>query len=351
MSIEPQVKDIGNQVNNSFHMEIVVEPTPYINVGVVEFERLDISVSGEVKSRNWSAYNHAQRDEGQLFDILLRDLVEPIPGPERKIGRPELPLPDLIFCAVKKVHSSLSSRRAYSLYADAESEGDVSHAPHYNAISKMLLKEEITPILQELIRKSALPLAGIESDFAIDSSGFSTSNFGAYHGAKHGVKKQHEWIKAHICSGVKSNIVTDVVITDGHGADISQFKHLVNGTANGFDIEEITADKAYLSRDNYALVDELGAQAYIPFKKNITAKTGRCGHSKAWKRMFHYFQAHREAFDAYYHKRSNVESTFGAIKAKFGEHLKSRKFTAQKNELLCNPSLTLCSAEISGNSI
>ena len=36
-----------------------------------------------------------------------------------------------------------------------------------------------------------------------------------------------------------------------------------------------------------------------------------------------------------YHKRSNVESTFGAIKQKFGETLRSKNTTAQINELLC----------------
>ncbi len=36
-----------------------------------------------------------------------------------------------------------------------------------------------------------------------------------------------------------------------------------------------------------------------------------------------------------YHKRSNVESTFAMIKAKFGERLKSKSKMAQTNEILC----------------
>ena len=55
----------------------------------------------------------------------------------------------------------------------------------------------------------------------------------------------------------------------------------------------------------------------------------------AWKKAYHYFQLHRDEFDARYHKRSNVETTFGAIKAKFGENLKSKKWVAQGNELFC----------------
>ena len=38
---------------------------------------------------------------------------------------------------------------------------------------------------------------------------------------------------------------------------------------------------------------------------------------------------------ASYHKRSNVESTFSMIKAKFGDALRSKTETAQINEALC----------------
>ncbi len=51
--------------------------------------------------------------------------------------------------------------------------------------------------------------------------------------------------------------------------------------------------------------------------------------------MFHYFQFNREEFLQHYHQRSNVESTFNMIKMKFGDKLKSKKFVAQRNELLC----------------
>ena len=36
-----------------------------------------------------------------------------------------------------------------------------------------------------------------------------------------------------------------------------------------------------------------------------------------------------------YHKRSNVETTFSMIKAKFGERVRSRGRMAQINEVLC----------------
>jgi len=48
--------------------------------------------------------------------------------------------------------------------------------------------------------------------------------------------------------------------------------------------------------------------------------------------MFHYFQFRCDEFLAHYHKRSNVESTFSMIKAKFGDHLRS--YDAQMSEVV-----------------
>ena len=51
--------------------------------------------------------------------------------------------------------------------------------------------------------------------------------------------------------------------------------------------------------------------------------------------MFHYYSLHRDDFLSHYHKRSNVETTFHVIKAKFGETIRSKTETAQVNEALC----------------
>jgi len=84
---------------------------------------------------------------------------------------------------------------------------------------------------------------------------------------KYNLKRQHKWLKAHISVGVKTNVITSAEITDGDGADSPQFSPLVKTTAeNCFNIKEMTADKAYSSRDNLETVAQVGGQAYIPFK-------------------------------------------------------------------------------------
>ncbi len=283
-------------------------------------------------SQNWSNYNQAQSNEIEIFDRLLYELCSSIPEPEQNIGRPKHPLKDLIFCCIMKVYSQLSSRRSQCLFEQALERNEISENIHYNALSRTLLKKEITPLLYDLVHYSAQPLASVETDFAVDSSGFRCSTFNDYCSYAHGTNRVHNWLKVHICTGVKTNIVADVVVTGEHSADSPQFKKLIQRASEFFNIDEVSADAAYSSRLNHEIVHRLGGTAYIPFKSNATGNTKG---SKIWEQAFHYFQLHREEFLEHYHKRSNAETTFSAIKNKFGETIKSKNKIAQINEMLC----------------
>src|SRR5438309_7751116 len=81
------------------------------------------------------------------------------------------------------------------------------------------------------------------------------------------------------------------------------------------------------------MVCSKAAMPYIPFKSNATGSEYWGG--SVWKRMFHYYRYNTEQFMEHYHKRSNVETTFSMIKAKFGNHLRSKTKPAQINEALC----------------
>ena len=67
-----------------------------------------------------------------------------------------------------------------------------------------------------------------------------------------------------------------------------------------------------------------------PFKTNSTGAKGGI-----FERAYHYFQFRNEEYMAHYHKRSNVESTFSAIKRKFGHNVRSKSDPAMVNEVLC----------------
>jgi hypothetical protein len=60
--------------------------------------------------------------------------------------------------------------------------------------------------------------------------------------------------------------------------------------------------------------------------------------------MYHYFCLNREAFLARHCQRSNVESTFTVVKAKFGDSVRSKTPVATKNEVLASASVTTSAA-------
>jgi transposase len=176
-----------------------------------------------------------------------------------------------------------------------------------------------------------LPALGIETDFAVDSSGFSTSKFVRWYDHKFGKEQsERDWLKAHVMVGVPTNIVTSAEISGAFGAVHNYFAPLVNETAKRFDVREVSADKAYSSRANLRLVSNKGALPYIDFKQGSTSNS-KCD---VWNKVFHYYSLHRDTFLQHYHKRSNVESTFSMIKAKFGPRLRSMLPVAQANEAL-----------------
>jgi transposase len=283
-------------------------------------------------------YTKGQTEEMRLLDSLLRELVGEAYDFPRVPGLPG-PAPtsiqDDLYCAILKVYSGLSGRRACGVYANVADRGLLSRAPSFAVASNLLTRPEVTPILYRLLQLSALPLAGLEDGGAVapDSTGIQTTSFGGWREEKHGEKREKRWLKVHAMVGTKTHVVIRAIVSEVNSGDSPQFEPLLRGTLeDGFRPMAVVADKGYLSRDNYTLAADLGLGAYIPFKSN---STGHPQGSPAWKRAYHLFQANREEFDRSYHKRSNVESVFSALKRKFGENIRSRKPVAQVNEVLC----------------
>jgi transposase len=287
-------------------------------------------------AQHWPAYHAAQVNEKDQFQKLLAELVKGVGEPSQKTGRPRLPFEDMIFATAFKVYSSVSGRRFMSDLRDAHSKGYISRLPHYNSIFNYFENEALTPYLRMLIEESSLPLRAIESDFAVDSSGFSTSRFVQWVQAKYSkphLIEKRDWVKVHLMCGVKTNVVTAIEITDKYSNDSPQFKSLVEATGRNFEMSEVSADKAYLSVANLQTVVDNGATPFIPFKLN--SNPGGKGKTKVWRQIYYYFCFHQDQFLERYHKRSNVESTFMMIKSKFGDALRSKTKTAQINEALC----------------
>jgi len=278
-------------------------------------------------------WDHCQMVEKARFQELLFDLLKGIVEPVRKIigGRVPNPYRDQIFAAAFKVYSTVSLRRFNCDLVDARAKGYLSKDIHPVKIGAFMEAKELTPMLESLILQSSLPLRHCETTFAPDSSGFSTSRFVRWFDEKYGTERSgRAFVKAHVMTGTKTNIVTAIIIDKETTPDCPQFKPLVEATAKNFTVREVSADKAYLSRENLELVHNLGGTAFIPFKVNSVP--GEAG--TLWEKMFSYFQFRRDDFLKFYHKRSLVETTFSMVKAKFGDSVRSRSDIAMKNEVL-----------------
>jgi transposase len=283
--------------------------------------------------QDWRAYNLAQSTEKHRFQKLLFDLtrgVAELPVAATGGQRPHT-TKDSLFAMAFKVFSTVSSRRFTCDLKDAHERGYLAKTIPGMKVCQFMENPTFTPILKGLIGESARPLRTVEKDFAIDSSGFGSSKFERWYDEKYGITRQRSvWVKAHLACGVKTNIVTAVRVLDKDSGDMTQFTPLVKDTRKGFEIGEVSADKAYLSMEAFETVAACGGQAFVAFKENSTGAAGGL-----FEKAFHFFSFKQEEYMNHYHKRSNVESTFSAIKRKFGDSVRSKCEYAMVNEVLC----------------
>jgi len=283
-------------------------------------------------AQDWKSYNAAQTTEKHQVQALLHDLCSMIQERPQHMGRPRLPLADAVFAAVFKVYSTVSGRRFMCDLKDAKERGYLNRMPHYNSIFAVMEDDAVTPILTKMIEVTALPMKSVETSFACDSSGFSASRFDRWYDHKFGQHRiQRTWVKCHVFTGTTTNVITAVQIHGKDANDGVQLPSMLAITAQNFRVREVSADMAYSSKLNLATIDAFGAMPLIPFKSNASGKGGG-----VWTKMFHYFNLHRDTFLSRYHQRSNVETTFAMVKAKFGDSVRSKTETAMRNECLCN---------------
>jgi transposase len=280
-------------------------------------------------------YSLALQEEGRLFPILLRELCAGIGEPSRepgRAGRPSIPLRDQAFCALQKIETTLSARRTKERRVEAAMAGKIDSVPYFDVVSKFLLRPESTPILMDMIARSALPLKAIEDRCAADSTGFRTTRFHHYREEKYNPTRRNIWRKLHALVGIRTHAIIAAEVTDGSVADVTILPILLQRAKDaGFSLTELLADRAYNARKIFQVAEDLGITAVIPFKSNQTGQSKGC---PAYHRMYLFFSYDREKFDEHYRDRAQVEVTFGAIKQVIGETILSRKFTAQVNEVL-----------------
>jgi hypothetical protein len=138
-----------------------------------------------------------------------------------------------------------------------------------SSVSHYLADPTLTTTFSQLVTLSSLPLKGIENNFAVDSSGFSTCRFVRWFNKKYGREiDNREWVKVHLMCGVDTKIVTSVEVSGWAANDSPYFVPLLERTAKYFQMQEVSADKEYLSHKNLEATAKANALPFIPFKIN-----------------------------------------------------------------------------------
>ena len=291
-----------------------------------------VTLKRKTYPRPWRQVNAAAVHEREYVERLLAALCAGIPQPARKAGpgRKPLPIADLVFACVLKVYLAMSNRRAQSDLRDSAARGNVGRVGHFNSISDFLAEPSSTEILTSLVEQSAAPLAAIENgQYAIDSTGYSTVSWDRWFDQKHGkLNARHEWVKLHAMVGTVTHAITSARVTSE--GDCPQLPALLANTMKHHSVTEISADKAYSSVENHNVLESFGVEAFIPFKVNAVVNPK----APVWSRHLVEFQLNQERFLAHYHRRSNSETVFSMIKARFGASVASRLPTARANETL-----------------
>jgi hypothetical protein len=199
---------MGHVCKHIHAVRIVIQRELFPDGTVRETQSVTVTQTVERKTypQAWPQYNAAQTHEKEHFAALLRDLCQGLRQPEpakRNRGEQPIPIEDAMFAAIYKVYSTVSGRRFMSDLRDAQEKGYVNRMPSYNSIFRILESPAATPILHALIRATAAPLRAVESTFACDASGFSTSRFERWFDKKYGgTKSKRAWVKCHLMCGV-----------------------------------------------------------------------------------------------------------------------------------------------------
>lgn len=325
----------GGRCKHIYAVEYYIKREQHPDGSETVTERVTITKTRKTYPQDWPAYNAAQVNERAQFQRLLHELCKGVytqdADAKPRRGRPAIPLQDAIFAVVYKVYSTFSGRRFVSDLCDCQSKGYVSRVPHYNSIFNYMENADLYPILLSMIERAAKPLAEVESNFAVDSTGFTACRFVRWYDVKYErFTSLQQWIKAHLMCGVKTNVVTAIEIHEQNSGDAQHMPSLVETTAKNFKLDKVSADKGYSGRANHDVVAKHGGIPFIAFKENATGGVGGL-----FEAMWHYFCFNRENFLDHYHQRSNVESTVMMIKTKFGDSLRSKTEAAMRNETLC----------------
>lgn len=294
----------------------------------------DIKGPRKTYAQDWPAYDAAKTNENVLFKQLLADLLllaveNDVPA---STGRRGFDTRTKIFSMCIKEYHKSDLRKTESILKESTHLNVIGKVPSYKSIDNFFNDHRLNKLLDRLILITALPLALVEKTGAMDSTGMSVHKYESWQQHKWGTKTERTkcFRKLHAVVGTTTNIFISADVTLKTVSDVTMLPSVVADHPRYFAMEDFVADKAYSSRTAMKFLHDLGLNPFIPVRRgSSSAPKG----SLIWQEMFHFARDYPEEFNAHYHQRSNVETTFHMLKMRFGDYLMTKNFVANQNEI------------------
>lgn len=276
----------------------------------------------------------ALRQRGDLNIWIEKGTLERWHCPERSGGRgaPRLYHDDAILCALTLQSLFRLPLRATQGFLESIFGwmGVDLEVPDYSTLSRRRATLEI-----------AIPSYRSEGPvhLVVDSTGLKVYGEGEWKVRQHGWSKRRTWRKLHLGVNEANAEILAATVTTSGTADSQEIEGLLEQTDDrGCQIEQVSGDGGYDTRNSYEAIRKRGARATIPPRKG--ARIWQHGNSKQERhirddnlRSIRKYGRKRWKQESNYHRRSLVETTMFRLKTIFGGELSARRFDGQAAEL------------------
>lgn len=259
------------------------------------------------------------------------------------MGRPPADPRAIAICLLIRAIFRLSYRSVYSLLAGCREYREIcriEHLPGYNTVQEHV-KDVREGYLNKLIKQTSSAIMGVQQrntcSSACDGTGLATKKYERWLSVRNskGRKKKKRFVKlhAHVTTDKEMPFFLSARVTKGYKSDSKQLKRLMSRKSREIALENVTLDKAFLSRKNAQLIANQGANPVIKLKKNTSSALSK-GYP-AWNGMVHEAWENKDAYEDKYHRRVVIEGIFGAFKHRFTSQVASKIRHNQNVEVLC----------------
>ncbi len=288
-------------------------------------DELDYQPKKEEESSgiDWSSYDEAQVNEFKdMLSFVKKSVDEAVErlGLENDYegrGRPSYPAEDLAKGVLLQQYFDVSNRVAAGFVDLFKEKLGIEEAYSYKTLERAYDDPDVAMILREVFEMSQEPVEDEESEFSPDGTGIPNSIKNNWEKEKDpGDGGSEKFTKMIAMVGATYQFLSSVEFPDNpHAHESPFFEPLLEETADRYvQIDLVSMDSAYLSRDNCDLVEDHGETPRIHPKEGITLK--RKG-SWAWTEMLLDFIENPQEWLREYHTRSNAESGFSTFKRDF----------------------------------